>query len=98
MQTTVRVRISETYKPEFSQQEFRQGGTHYESFDSVSAARTWLHDAYGTCKRVPMYVDTSDNPTQVGYVYCFIGRDGHGLGERWVQQDWVDMAELHPVL
>ncbi|MCA9232264.1 MAG: hypothetical protein KDA57_16570 [Planctomycetales bacterium] len=64
--------------------------------DSIADVRDQLRDIYGTCKRVPMYVDRpNDDPKQVGWVYCF-NSDATVRGElqKWRQQDWVQVRRL----
>ena len=65
-------------------------------FSDMAAARKYLKEQCGKCKRVPMYVDGADNkPVKCGYIYCFRNDDiSHVPVEKWIQQDWVEFREV----
>ena len=71
-------------------------------FEDIAAAKVWLAEHYGKCRRVPMYCDVKAGPDDPGFsrtvragtIYCFRNADwSHAPVEKWMQQDWVSVSE-----
>lgn len=62
---------------------------------TIEEVRDTLRELYGDCKRVPMYVDTTDGQaSQVGWIYCFNNENAAGELQKWRQQDWVQVMRV----
>lgn len=64
--------------------------------EDMDAARKWLRERYGKCKRVPMYRDRDNAPPlKVGYIFGYRNADySHSPVQHWLQQDWVELREV----
>ncbi len=83
------------YHPSSEWQHLSSTDDHH-SFPDMDAAKEWLKEQYGTCKRVPMYCDP--DAKQVGYIYSFRASDiSHVPVNKWIQQDWVEFREVRAV-
>jgi hypothetical protein len=84
-----------SYRPDADHHIF---GYDRKRFPDMHAAKAWLRQRYGTCKRQPMYRDRDNGPPlHCGYVYHFNGADwSHSPVEKWRQQDWVEFRESKP--
>jgi hypothetical protein len=93
------VDISMTAKGYHPSSEWRRFGNETHEFPTLEDAKEFLQERYGTCKRVPMYVDKTDGTAlQVGYVFGFRAEGwGSSSHEKWIQQDWVGMRECERV-
>ena len=96
-----RVRTISTGKAAGSHEPDDQGWSRFDEdsrdFPTVEAAREYIRDKYGKCKRVMMYRDSKDNPqgVHVGYIYCFHNGDwSHTPVEKWYQHDWVEITTV----
>ncbi len=81
------------YHPSSEWQTFAEDA---HSFKDMDAAKDWLTEQYGTCKRVPMYCDP--DAQKIGYIYSFCASDiSHVPVEKWIQQDWVEFRDVQLV-
>ena len=69
-----------------------------ERFSNIAAAKQWLKDRYGNCKRVPMYCDTKDGTKQTGWIYSYRADDiSHVPIAKWLARDWCELRECNPL-
>lgn len=69
-----------------------------KQFATIEAAKQYLKEKYGNCKRVPMYIDTAGAAEQLGWIYCFNNNDiSHVPVEKWHQQDWVEIRKISSI-
>ena len=93
----IQLRITMTGKGYHPSSKWERFADDTHNFDSITEAKAWLRDRYGTCKRVPMYMDSEEG--KVGYIYSFRADDiSHVPVQRWIQQDWVGFWETKPVI
>lgn len=96
MKTIYEIQIACTGKSYSSTDEYRIFDNMTERFDTLDAAKQFIADRYGKCKRIKMYRDNSYGESyQSGWVYCFNADDiSHLPIQKWRQQDWVQIVEL----
>lgn len=79
------------------------GGEGWNMFDSETKvmrskreALAFIRERYAKRRRMKTYVDTPRGQRHVGYVYKLgMQRDwSHSSGEKWYQQDWVDLRRV----
>ncbi len=95
----IQLKITMTGKGYHPSSEWRTFADDTHSFPDVAAAKEWLKEEYGPCKRVPMYCEFKNGPDrQTGYIYSFRASDiSHAPVDKWIQQDWVEFREVKTI-
>lgn len=90
-------KTSKSYSPSDIYRVFHED---IKTFNSISDAKQWLKNEYGTCKRSKMYIDDDNNGKthHVGYIYHFRNEDvSHYENEKWLQQDWIEFRSVKTI-
>ncbi len=94
----IELHITRTGKSYSPKDEYRTFDFQRKGFDNMSAAKAWLREEYGKCKRQPMYNDEGGKTKKIGYIFFFRNSDcSHHPVEKWLQQDWVSFYEVKPL-
>lgn len=69
-----------------------------KTFPAIEAAKDWLGNEYGNCKRSKIYQDKDGDAIHCGWIYGYHNSDiSHLPVEKWLQQDWVKFQEVSTV-
>ena len=92
----IQLQITMTGRGYGKNDEYRRFGEATKYFADIEAAREWLKEQYGKCKRGKIYRDRKDGTSyQVGYIYSFNNADwSHSPVDKWRQQDWVSFQSV----
>ncbi len=95
----IELHITRTGKSYSPKDEYRTFDFQRKSFPDVAAAKAWLKEEYGNCKRGFIYVDDQNGKAKkAGYIFGFRNSDlSHHPVEKWLQQDWVSFYEAKPL-
>lgn len=92
----IELSITMTGRSYHSSAQYTEFNSTTEVFPDLPAALAWLKEQYGKNKRQKMYIDVDGKSKHVGYIYGFRNADySHSPIERWLQQDWVFIREVH---
>ena len=88
--------ISETSKPIGSKDNYSMFNKETKYFDSIKDIQAYLKETYGGHKKEKMYIDDKNGkPKQSGWIYCYRNKDWSHNSESWLQQDWIEIREIH---
>jgi hypothetical protein len=96
MNTYYKVFINRSSKNVGSKEGYTVFDKQEEFFKTVTEAKKWIDEKYGSFKKVKMYKDGNDNqPYQCGWIYCFKDYTWEDGKKFWFwEQDWTEIKEI----
>jgi len=92
------VRITETGKTPWKQDDFQVFNWEHLSFATLQEAKDALQARYSRTARShrrKVYRETEAGPEHTGYIYRFRNADfSHSPVEWWIQEDWVEIVQV----